>query len=288
MECPRGSAQDSHTPAAVLLFLFTLISFRADERLLLRRAGHIPHLRHGAWRRRRGRNGWRRVLHWRRRVVGGVVAISAIVRSGLVICVCRRRICICRRGRSTRGAAGQQQFAGCTIRKVSHHHHVVRGAVQQRCQNFARRPRPEAAEDALIAAQPIQLHAGGGRDLMQNLRETRVVGRYGKQVGRGGHRSRNRRLLEAAWRDGRRGRRSRFCDWRRLLMMPRVRRIGGCGCRGRLARCGLGWCGLRGCGLGQGGPWQDSRASQSKGRAQEQRQRRTALDITAQDMASPS
>jgi hypothetical protein len=96
---------------------------------------------------------------------------------------------------------------------------------------------------------------------MQNLRETRVVGRYGEQVGRGGHGSRNRRLLEEAWRDGRRGRRRRNRERRRLLMTPRVRRSGRRGCLGRrdlarrglarlgLARRGLGRCGLRGCGL---------------------------------------
>ena len=34
-----------------------------------------------------------------------------------------------------------------------HHHHVVAGAIQQRCQDLARRARSKAAEDTLVATQ---------------------------------------------------------------------------------------------------------------------------------------
>ena len=74
----------------------------------------------------------------------------------------RSRIAVRLRGRVASRPATQNQLPGRTIWQISYHHNVVRRAVQQRCQHIARRPRPKAAKDAFVAAQPVQTHARGG------------------------------------------------------------------------------------------------------------------------------
>jgi len=82
----------------------------------------------------------------------------------------------CRRMRLTLLAKAEQNLPRSSLALVPDHHYVVTGALQELGEHVARLTGPIDAEHPLIRIQTLDLCAGSGGDIVQDLLEAGVLG----------------------------------------------------------------------------------------------------------------